>query len=119
MQRSLARTLLSLVLLCTGCVPVHWWGFIDPDSTGPTLVSNNPFATPGPQTPSATVNSSPASTELSLRVNVVGHKLLDANKELGLQPLFATYGSAQPEIFHRGQQMVDVTDGLVKQCKNE
>src|SRR4051812_45829354 len=92
MRRSLTATLLCLLLAPAGCVPLQQ--FIDPDSTtaGSSLVSGNRFGGAAPEQPMATVNFSPAETELSVRVVTIGNRLVHANPELGLRTMFATYG---------------------------
>ena len=83
------------------------------------LVPNNPFAS-GPVTPPrAQVAYSPASLQAATRVDTVGRKLLEANRETGLRPQFRTIGAPQPEIFHVGTREVNVTEGLVNQCKTD
>src|SRR5262249_46435041 len=84
------------------------------------MVPFTPFELPVPPAPTTTVNYPSAATELAVRVDAVGHKLLEANKQdIGLKPYFATHGCAHPEIFHQGGMMVHVTDELVKRCKDE
>src|SRR3546814_14152828 len=62
---------------------------------------------------------SPATEEASLRVVQVGQKLLAANPQIGLKPLFSTIGpsTAGPpaeEIFHAGKNQVVITETLVR-----
>lgn len=64
------------------------------------------------------VSYAPANVEAAARVDTLGRKLVGCNK-IGLKPVFRTIGSPQPEIFHIGQAEVDVTEGLVNQCKTE
>lgn len=66
----------------------------------------------------SSVSYAPASIEAAARVDTLGRTLVARNK-VGLKPVFRTIGSPQPEIFHVGQAEVDVTEGLVNQCKNE
>jgi hypothetical protein len=83
------------------------------------LVPPNPFGTsPVVQTPSQ-VSYSPASEEAAKRVGLVGQKILMANPQLGIHPLFRTIGAPQAEIFHRGTTELCITEGLVKQCATE
>jgi hypothetical protein len=59
---------------------------------------------------------------MSMRVDATGRKLLDANPQIGMKPLFATIGDPKPEIFHLSQQgtnTVYVTAGLVNMCQSE
>jgi hypothetical protein len=85
-------------------------------------VTANPFGAPAPAEPTKQANFAPAPSEISARVDQVGRKILAANPQIGLKPLFATIGSPSPEIFHgeqHGTAMVYVTQGLVQQCKTE
>jgi hypothetical protein len=85
-------------------------------------VTTNPFGNGGPVEPVKQANFAPAPSEISARVDQVGRKILAANPQIGLKPLFATIGSANPELFHGEQQgimMVFITQGLVQQCKTE
>ena len=85
-------------------------------------VTTNPFGNSPPVEPVKQANFAPAPSEISARVDQVGRKILAANPQIGLKPLFATIGSPSPEVFHgeqRGTAMVYVTQGLVQQCKTE
>ncbi len=61
----------------------------------------------------------PAAVETAARVEAVGMKLLAANPQMGLRPVFRTIGAPQPEIFHVGTEELNLTEGLVNQCKTE
>jgi hypothetical protein len=62
----------------------------------------------------------PQNLELAARVDGLGRKLLAANPQVGLQHVvFSTIGDPRPEIFHRGQVEIIVTEGLVQQCRDE
>jgi len=67
----------------------------------------------------ARLNYTPAAQDLSWRVDAVGRKLVAANPLSAVKPVFATIGAPSPEIFHVGQTIVYVTEGLVKQCHSE
>jgi hypothetical protein len=89
------------------------------ESTTP-LVPDNPFGSPQVLTTKETASFGPAApTETAATVGVVGQKILNANPQLGIQPVFRTIGTPQAEVFHRGVAEVDVTEGLAKQCKTE
>ncbi len=94
-----------LGLLPTGCVP----------SEDSHLLVSNPFGQ-GPETPQTT-SLYPPSVERAMAEHVaqVGNQLVKANSELNLHPLFASLGTDQPELFHRGRE-VFITEGLVKKC---
>jgi len=104
--------------LVPGCVPLE---FIDPSirDQGPAAVPSNPFGTLAPNGTVTQTSYTPASGEWTGRVNNVGRKLIAANPQLGIKPLFGTIGSAQPELFHQGTSMIYVTEGLVKMCKTD
>lgn len=100
------------LLCCGGCLPFG-------AESQNALVSNNPFGMQAtPQAPART-NFPAGSEQISLKVDEVGKKVVAANPQLGMRPLFGTIGAPKPEIFHLDTRMVYVTEGLVKQCKNE
>ncbi|MCI0642508.1 MAG: hypothetical protein L0Y72_13265 [Gemmataceae bacterium] len=113
MARSLGGFLLMLGTL-SGCLPLF-------DESAPTkLVGGNPFE--AHSTAASAPNKgkfAPAAQEIALRVDAVGRKVLAANPQIGMRPLFATIGSPQAEIFHMDTRLVYVTEGLVKKCKTE
>jgi hypothetical protein len=82
-----------------------------------TLVPLDPFQQHAAQR--QRVAYGPASIEAAARVESVGQKLLAANPQTNLRPVFRTIGSPQPEIFHVGTVEVDVTEGLVNQCRSD
>lgn len=92
-----------------------------PRDQGTTLVSPTAF-NPAPastQAPITQVSYAPAPTETAARVDTLGRKLLAANPQIGLKPLFHTVGSPGPVLCHRGTDQIFISDGLVKQCKTE
>jgi hypothetical protein len=102
-----------MILLLLGSV-----GCLNEESTT-MLVPSNPFSS-APGTPARTqVTYSPASLQAATRVDTVSRKLLEANREIGIRPQVRTIGAPQPEIFHVGTREVDITEGLVNQCKTE
>jgi hypothetical protein len=119
MRRSILVLLLGSGLVASGCVSQLMQEFIgEPQSTTlvpPTSPENNPPAPP----PAARSSYAPAAGETALRVDMVGRKILAANPQAGLQPLFITVGSPQPELFHRGASELYITEGLVRQCATE
>src|SRR5262249_44916335 len=58
-----------------------------------------------------------ASTEAGARVDSLGRQLLQCNKQIGLQPLFRTYGDPRLGVWHVGTSEVCITEGLANQCK--
>lgn len=107
----MVRRMLPVWLLAVaGCLP---------DESSTQLVPSNPFhSSPIVQTPRQ-VSPSPASAEAATRVGMVGQKVVTANPQLGLRPLFRTIGAPHAEVFHLGTTQVCITEGLVKQCTTE
>lgn len=103
-------TLLFASLAAVGCVT-------PPEKTA--QVSGQFFdSSPAP----ASVAKSPipaADTSICARVDFVGRKVVAANPQIGMRPLFATIQSPTPEIFHVDQRVIYVTDSLVKQLPSE
>jgi len=102
---------------------------LDPgkDDGGTALVPTSPFGVPlGSVQQTHTVAFAPASRETALRVDRVGRDVLAANPQVGLRPLFATIGAAQPELFHQGSNtlrddrcVIHITEGLVAKCQGD
>jgi hypothetical protein len=110
---------LAPVLLLAGCLPLQ---LLDPGSLVPhaEMVPASPFGSPGPiRNVPVKAAFSPASTEMALRVDYVRRKVLAANPKLTVQPAVGLSSLPHPEIFHQGTQLIHVTEGLVKLCKNE
>src|SRR5262249_39674876 len=67
------------------------------------LVPVTPFSNgPAPQAPAQTSSAVPASAESATRVALVGQKILAANSQMGLRPVFRTIGAPAEEVFHHG-----------------
>jgi hypothetical protein len=88
-----------------------------------TLVSSNPFGASATSKPvqheAARGSLQPASIEAAARVDSLGRKIVAANPQLGIQPLFRTIGAPQAEVFHQGTFEIDITEGLVNQCTTD
>ena len=56
---------------------------------------------------------SPASRELSARVDALGHELMTQNPFLGVNPTFSVAGRKELEIYHPDQNGVMISEGLV------
>ena len=97
----------GLGLLLTGCVP----------SQDLQLVSN-PFDWTADVQPATSMYAASTNEQLAKQVLCVGSKIINANKDLNLQPLFPLIGTDQPEIFHRGREIF-ITEGMVKKCASE
>src|SRR5262249_3686005 len=80
------------------------------------LVPSNPFGADAVPAPNRVASASPATNEAATRVGLVGQKLVAANPQLEVRPLFRTLAVTQAEVFHRGTTEVLITEGLVKQC---
>jgi hypothetical protein len=84
-----------------------------------SLVPDSPFGV-SPASPTRTRAAyAPAPLETAARVDTLGRKILAANKQAGVKPLFRTIGVPQAEVFHYGTAEIDITEGLVKQCQND
>jgi hypothetical protein len=118
MIRRILPALLPCWLILAGCVPLD---VLNPDAkTGSALVPSSPFGVPPAPVPQThTVAFAPAARDTALRVDRVGHDILAANPQIGIKPLFATLGASQPELFHQGSRMVDITEGLVAKCQGD
>src|SRR5262245_19261694 len=107
---------LGVLALVSGCLPLDPF---KPSEVEMPVVGPNPFGTPAAQTMSVSAFTPCGDHELALRVDYVGRKVQAANKDTGFAPKFATIGVATPEMFHQGNHVVYVTEGLVKGCKTE
>lgn len=105
------RSLTLVLALAAGCT----------SAGSNATVAANPFSMPPSPPPGQVRQASfnPASIEAAARVDLLGRKLVAANPQAGLQPLFRTIGAPQPEIFHHGTAEVDITEGLVKLCQSD
>jgi hypothetical protein len=83
------------------------------------LVPSNPFQQSAAAPPRSHTSYAPASTAAAARVETLGRKIVMANPQAGLRPYFRTIGAPQPELFHVGTTEIDITEGLVSQCKTE
>jgi len=84
-------------------------------------VSNTAQTSARPNTMAPATQSSvrPAATESAARVDLLGRKILASNPQIGMKPQFMVIGSPQPEIFHKKNEALFITEGLVKRCKTE
>lgn len=96
----------SLVLAAMGCLC---------QDSQTALAPANPFAQ-APAASATQVAYAPASEGIAARVDTVGRQVIEANKQIGVRPVFRTIGAPQPEIFHQGIVEIDITEGLAKQC---
>src|SRR5437868_637533 len=97
----------ATLLLACGCVPLDVFT-TDADTA---KVPSSLFATPAPlQLPTSAAKAPPGSAEACITVDKIGKQLVDANKQLGIKPLFSTIGGADPEVFHQGTGAVYITE---------
>jgi hypothetical protein len=109
MRRVLCAIGLPLICLA-GCLP--------PESHS-QLVNENPFGGPPVTPPPSRAPFAPASTESAARVDALGRAILAGNPQVGVKPLFRTIGTPDAEVFHRGTAEIDITEGLVRQCRTD
>jgi hypothetical protein len=99
---------LPLVLTACGCLS---------DGPNPGLASGGPFSSlfqksDAPRAPAAT-------EETAKRVAILGEKILAANPQIHVHPLFQSVGKPEPTIFHPAVNQIVLTEGLVRECKTE
>jgi hypothetical protein len=109
---------LSLAAASGGCETLGLPDWLNPNPGPLGTVPDRPF-TPSPTGPAPTIVHAPATEAATRRVNDVGQKLLAANAELPVRPVFLGVGSADPQIFHRDTTAIYVSDGLVSKCTTE
>jgi hypothetical protein len=100
---------LILLLALAGCLN---------DEPNKLVVQPGPF-NPAPQVPAIKRSYAPATEEVAKRVLTMGQQIIVANPQIGMRPVFMTIGSPEPEIFHRGQNQVIVTEALAKLCTTD
>ncbi len=106
-----SRLAYCAVCLCVGCVGL-------PDQEKTASVSSQFFES-GPPLVAKSAPPPAADETVSIRVDFVGRKVIGANPQIGMRPLFATIKSPTPEIFHVDQHVIYMTDGLVKLLPSE
>jgi hypothetical protein len=110
------RLSVATLLLACGCIPLD----VLKTDNDTAMVSSSQFTTPAPvQLISRSAKPPAGSAEACIIVDKIGQQLVDANKQLGIKPLFSTIGAPDPEIFHQGTGAVYITESLVRQCKTE
>ncbi len=97
-------------LLMSGCLPLKHETLptVGPEQAGPGMLAQ-----------AAGQKAPPATVEEQLRVDIVGRELLDANRQTGLRLVFSTIGAPTPEVFHRGTDVIFITDNLSRRCKTK
>jgi len=81
--------------------------------------SLNPRTALSPTGPVTKTSIRPAPAESAARVDLLGRNILAANPQIGMKPQFMVIGSPQPEIFHKKNEGLFITEALVKQCKTD
>jgi hypothetical protein len=105
---------LGALALMGGCVPLD--AFKTADTEMP-VVGPNPFGTPAAQTMSLSAFTPSGDHDLAMRVDKVSREVKARNQDTGLDPRVAIIGLPTPEIFHQGNHVIYVTEGLVRGCK--
>jgi hypothetical protein len=101
----------ALLLAAPGCLPTE---------QGLGMVPSAPMSSTAYTLPHDPLKmKAPATEAEGLRVDQVGKKILVANPQLNLHPLFLTLGVPEEEVFHQDTRSVYVTEGLSRQCKSE
>lgn len=133
--------LACLVLLCGGCTPLNNpFGPKDPppanvrDRDATRQVPANPFDNGAPPPPVARASYTAAGLDVAARVDTLGRKIVAANPQSGVRPLFHTIGApvgapagapgpaqggAAAAVFHQRTDAIFITEGLVRQCKTD
>jgi len=117
MTRCAGLLAVSLVLAAGGCGPgaqSSLW----PDAPLGT-VPNTQALTPTPTGPMPSLKSAPATEAVARRVNEVAQRLLAANADLPVRPIFMAIGSPEPEVFHRDTSAVFISEGLANKCTSD
>jgi hypothetical protein len=104
------RTVALPLLALAGCLPAE---------SSNVLVNESPFGGPAVAPPPTRSSFTPGSLEATGRVDGIGRNLLAANPQVGVKPLFRTIGSPDAEVFHRGTAEINITEGLVRQCRTD
>jgi hypothetical protein len=104
------RSIVLLVLMPAGCAS---------QQSGASLVPDNPFGFAAAPPAQRRAAFTPASIETAARVDSLGRKILAANPQIGVRPLFRTIGVPQSEVFHYGTSEINITEGLAKQCQTD
>jgi hypothetical protein len=110
MARRLGVVFSILLLVSGGCLN---------NGSKTSLVSSSPLGDPAASGSIARTSVKPGSTESAARADLLGRKILAANPQIGMKPMFLVIGSPEPEIFHKRTGELFITEGLVKQCKTE
>jgi len=91
----------------------------DPRANLAPSTSMNPPTALSPAGPVTRTSIRSAPAESAARVDLLGRKILACNPQIGMKPQFMVIGSPQPEIFHKKNEALFITEGLVKRCKTD
>ena len=104
---------LPLLILVVGCDTEPRSQLVRPNGFAPTMMSRAPVP----------IQHDPRNEAAEKRVLAIAQKIIDANPQAGMRPLFIVCGVPHPEIFHRGGGTqawhVYISAGLVGQCKSD
>ncbi len=107
-----------ILLLFAGCFSMP----TGRDENATQQVGSTPFTEPNKPAPTK-VSYTAAPREISERAVQMLGKLLGDNPQTGLTPFGTTFitaiSSPDPEIFHKGQNYIYITDTLVKKCDTD
>lgn len=107
------RHLLPVLLLApVGCFHGTQTHAIDPTQT--SAVSG---------TPQQSMSKAAGTESSAQRLLSVSGKVVRANPQLGMRPIFLTVGTPTPEIFHKGGKtdgyQVFVSEGMIRACRDD
>ncbi len=104
-------------LALAGCVLLV--GCADNKLTTPTPMAPAPSSQAGLLPANRSQQVAGTNSALATRVEEVGRKLVLANPQMAMRPVFAVPGNPKPEISHQGEARLIISEGLVAQCKTE
>ncbi|MCE9531369.1 MAG: hypothetical protein K8T89_09655 [Planctomycetes bacterium] len=107
MRCLLSRFLALFALMGSGCL----WD--DPDTGSNRFGATRKASLPPRE------KLPPGSLQAATQVDTIGAKILAANPDLGVRPMFLVIGAPALKIDHRGTTELYVSDGLVHKCKSD
>jgi hypothetical protein len=104
---------LAMMVVCSVCGCLSAWGPSQAPPQPPSpFLEKNPIRTPP-------VIHSPATLEMSAKVDSMTRKITAANPQIGFTPMVMAVGVQQPMLFHRGTREIFISEGVIKKCKDE
>jgi hypothetical protein len=120
MKRAVLGLLVVTAVAAGGCTPQTVQKLIGEKPETTLVPPNVENMKPGAQSAApAPVSYPKGQMATCLRVDLLGRKILAANPQAGLQPEFFTIASPQVELFHKGPNVLYITEGLAKKCTTE